>query len=67
MENSPNYDELVPEYLRNLVVYQAGKPIDEVAKEKGLSKVSKLASNENPLGPSPKAIKEMTNVLWNGN
>lgn len=55
---------LVPEYIRELKVYQAGKPIDEVTREKGLTKVSKLASNENPLGPSPFAIREMTNALW---
>ncbi|ATH06605.1 histidinol-phosphate transaminase [Halobacteriovorax marinus] len=55
---------LVPEYLKDLKVYQAGKPIDEVAREKGLTKISKLASNENPLGPSPYAIKEMTGGLW---
>ncbi len=55
---------LVPDSIRNLQVYQAGKPIDELAREKGLSKISKLASNENPLGPSPFAIREMTRGLW---
>ena len=55
---------LIPEYIEKLKVYQAGKPIDEVAREKGLTKISKLASNENPLGPSPYAIREMTNALW---
>ena len=55
---------LIPEYLDKLQVYQAGKPIEEVAREKGLTKISKLASNENPLGPSPYAIREMTNALW---
>lgn len=55
---------LTPEYLDNLKVYQAGKPIDELVREKGLTRVSKLASNENPLGPSPFAIKEMTKELW---
>ena len=55
---------LVPDYIRDLKVYQAGKPIDELAREKGLTKISKLASNENPLGPSPFAIKEMTGDLW---
>lgn len=62
MSNIPK--TLVPDYIRNLKVYQAGKPIDELAREKGLTKISKLASNENPLGPSPFAIKEMTNGLW---
>ncbi|MGE3609022.1 MAG: histidinol-phosphate transaminase [Bacteriovoracaceae bacterium] len=56
--------KLVPEYIEKLEVYQAGKPIDELAREKGLTKISKLASNENPLGPSPFAIREMTNALW---
>lgn len=56
--------ELVPQYIKDLEVYSAGKPIDELAREKGLTKISKLASNENPLGPSPFAIREMTNALW---
>jgi len=57
-------NSLVPEYIRNLQIYQAGKPVDELAREKGLTTISKLASNENPLGPSPFAIREMTNGLW---
>lgn len=56
--------KLIPEYLDKLQVYQAGKPIEELARERGIKKISKLASNENPLGPSPFAIKEMTNALW---
>jgi len=56
--------KLVPDYIENLEVYQAGKPIDELARERGLTRITKLASNENPLGPSPFAIKEMTNALW---
>ncbi|MFP5490371.1 MAG: histidinol-phosphate transaminase [Bacteriovoracia bacterium] len=56
--------KLVPDYIERLEVYQAGKPIDELAREKGLTRISKIASNENPLGPSPMAIREMTNVLW---
>lgn len=56
--------KLVPDYIEKLEVYQAGKPIEEVAREMGLTKISKLASNENPLGPSPFAIREMTNALW---
>lgn len=56
--------KLVPDYIERLEVYQAGKPIDELAREKNLTRISKIASNENPLGPSPMAIREMTNVLW---
>ena len=47
----------IPEHVRKLQPYKAGKPIDELAREKGLSKIVKLASNENPLGPSPKAAE----------
>jgi len=47
--------------LRQLAVYQPGKPIEETARELGIPphKIVKLASNENPLGPSPKAVKAM--------
>jgi len=37
--------------------YVPGKPIEEVKKEYGIDEIEKLASNENPLGPSPKAIE----------
>ncbi len=51
--------------LRALVPYEPGKPIDDVARELGLDpkSVIKLASNENPLGPSPKAIAAMRDAL----
>ncbi len=42
--------------------YQPGKPISELARELGLSDIIKLASNENPLGPSPKAVSAMRAV-----
>lgn len=47
--------------LRDLVPYEPGKPIEDVARELGLNadEIVKLASNENPLGPSPKAIEAM--------
>ncbi|GAA5236495.1 histidinol-phosphate transaminase [Verticiella sediminum] len=46
-----------PEYVQAIAPYQAGKPIEELAREFGLDPASivKLASNENPLGMSPKA------------
>ena len=56
--------QLIPYYIHKLKVYQAGKPIEELAAERGLKRISKLASNENPLGPSPFAIREMTGSLW---
>lgn len=51
--------------LRQLVPYEPGKPIDDVARELGLDPASiiKLASNENPLGPSPKAVAAMQAAL----
>lgn len=51
--------------LRELPVYQPGRPIEEVARELGLdpTHVIKLASNENPLGPSPVAVAAMEKAL----
>jgi len=46
--------------LGNLAVYQPGKPIEAVKRELGLTDIVKLASNENPLGPSPRAIAAIT-------
>ncbi len=46
---------LVPEYIERLIPYQPGKSISEVQREYGLDHVVKLASNENPFGPSPLA------------
>jgi len=54
---------LVPSYIKNLANYVPGKPIEEVQRELGLDHVDKLASNENSLGPSPKAIEAMANSL----
>jgi histidinol-phosphate aminotransferase len=53
--------------LRDLAVYEAGKPIEETARELGVdpSGIIKLASNENPLGPSPKALQAMRVALEN--
>jgi histidinol-phosphate aminotransferase len=48
---------LVPDNIRSLVAYQAGGRIEEVARRYGLTRVVKLASNENPLGPSPAALE----------
>jgi len=47
----------------NLKPYVAGKPIEEVKRELGLDDIIKLASNENPLGASPKAVEAVKNSL----
>jgi histidinol-phosphate aminotransferase len=51
--------------LRDLIAYEPGKPIEETARELGAeaSQILKLASNENPLGPSPKAVAAMRDML----
>ena len=51
--------------MRDLAVYEPGKPIEETARELGADadKIIKLASNENPLGPSPKALAAMHAAL----
>jgi histidinol-phosphate aminotransferase len=57
--------EKANQWLNDLVSYVPGKPIEDVARELGLepSQIVKLASNENPLGPSPIAVKAMQEAL----
>lgn len=55
MNNSSVIYDLAVEGVRQLVPYVPGKPVEELERELGLSKIVKLASNENPLGISPKA------------
>lgn len=45
--------------IQSLIPYVPGKPIEELQRELGLQRVIKLASNENPLGPSPNALKAL--------
>ena len=54
---------LVPSYIKKLKSYKPGKPIEEVQRELGLDNIIKLASNENPLGPSPKALSAIQNSM----
>src|SRR5688500_3512013 len=54
-----------PKHIKSLAPYQPGKPISELAREMGLDEagIVKLASNENPLGVSPKAQAAIRAVL----
>lgn len=54
---------LVPPNIEALRPYEAGRTIESVQKQYGLARIAKLASNENPLGASPKAIEAMTGTL----
>ena len=53
------------QHILDLAAYEPGKPVEELAREMGLdpSEIIKLASNENPLGPSPKALAAMRETL----
>ncbi len=55
----------VPEYISTLVPYPPGKPIEELEREYGVRNPIKLASNENPFGPSPRAQKAIQHVISN--
>ena len=58
-----NYLELAAPGLKGLQPYQPGKPIEELEREYGISNIIKLASNENPLGPSPLALEAIKQEL----
>jgi histidinol-phosphate aminotransferase len=51
--------DLVKPHIRNLAPYAPGKPMEELERELGIRESIKLASNENPLGPSAKAVEAM--------
>src|SRR5881397_803504 len=53
----------LPEWIRSLAPYPPGKPIEELEREYRIFGSIKLASNENPLGPSPKAMAAVAAAL----
>lgn len=53
----------VPESIKNLQPYIPGKPVEELEREYGIKESIKLASNENPLGPSPKAVARIASEI----
>ncbi len=56
-------EELASPHLSGLIPYSPGKPIEEVEREFGIAQSVKLASNENPLGPSPRALQAVAEAL----
>src|SRR5258705_224631 len=60
-----SFKSLANQYVCDVPVYEPGRPIEEVARELGLKPagIIKLASNENALGPSPKAIAATRKAL----
>ncbi len=60
-----SFKSIANQFVCDVPVYEPGRPIEEVARELGLNPktIIKLASNENPLGPSPKAVAAMRKAL----
>lgn len=59
-----NFLDMVPRHIRDIRPYKAAKPIEDLELELGI-KVTKLEANENPFGPSPKAVEAMRRFLQN--
>ena len=55
----------IPDYISTIKPYVPGKPVEEVQREYGIDNSIKLASNENPLGPSPMAVAAIHQALGN--
>ena len=60
-----NLCDLAPSYVRAITPYPPGKPISELAREMGMpeGRIVKLASNENPMGASPRVLASVENAL----
>ncbi len=58
--------DLIPAHIREIEPYRPGKPVEEVERELGIRAI-KLASNENPLGPSPLAVEAAARELRGAN
>lgn len=57
------FDEIAVPHVRDLPTYQPGKPVEELERELGIRGAVKMASNENPMGPSPLALQAATEAL----
>lgn len=54
---------IIPSYLKKIIPYEPGKPIEELQRELGLVEIIKLASNESPFGPPQASIEAMKKAL----
>src|SRR3974377_990288 len=59
-------EELIPDYIQGFAAYVPGKPVEEVEQDLKIHAV-KFASNENPLGPSPKAMEAARHAVGEAN
>lgn len=55
----PWIETVIPRHVFSIPPYVPGKPVEELQRESGIHEATKMASNENPLGPSPLAVKAM--------
>jgi histidinol-phosphate aminotransferase len=62
-ESAVDVRDLVPEWIRDLAAYPPGMPLEELEREYGITGSIKLASNENPFGPSPRALAAIGGAL----
>jgi len=60
-----DFRSLANKGISSLTPYQPGKPVEELERELGITSSIKLASNENPLGPSPKAMQVIRDAISN--
>jgi histidinol-phosphate aminotransferase len=58
-----SWESLANDHILGIAPYEPGKPIEELERELGLTDVIKLASNENPLGPSERVLQAITEAL----
>jgi histidinol-phosphate aminotransferase len=63
MRESVDLRDLVPDWIQQLAAYPPGMPLEELEREYGLTGSIKLASNENPFGPSPRAVQAIAEAL----
>ena len=63
LDEAVDVRDLVPEWILRLAAYPPGMPLEELEREYGISGSIKLASNENPFGPSPRAVAALSDAI----